>query len=139
MTSIRGLRRDEQGAAAMEFALAVPVLIMIIWGIFQIGLLFQANAGMQHALGEGARYATLCVPTANSCTLESDSDVKATMTAKLFGKSDGTFTVFDPVTTASGGTSYRTLKVQYQRSMNFLFFRGPNVTLTRQKVVYSPT
>ena len=57
------LRRDERGVAATEMALALPVLITMIYGIFQVGLLYQANAGMQHALGEGARLATLCVPT----------------------------------------------------------------------------
>ena len=50
------LQRDERGAAAIEMALALPVLVTMIYGIFQVGLLYQANAGMQHALGEGARY-----------------------------------------------------------------------------------
>ena len=49
------LRRDQDGAAAVEMALALPVLVSMIYGIFQVGLLYQANAGMQHALGEGAR------------------------------------------------------------------------------------
>ena len=139
MTRIKTLGADQHGAAAIEFALAVPILVLFIYGIFQVGLLFQANAGMQHALGEGARYATLCVPATDSCTLESDTNVKAMITSKLFGKSDGSFTVADPVTTTASGSSYKTLKVQYTRRMNFLFFQGPNVTLTRQKIVYTPT
>jgi Flp pilus assembly protein TadG len=129
------LRRDEQGAAAVEFAIAVPVLVTMLYGIFQVGLLFQANAGMQHALGEGARYATLCLsPTsASGCTVPTDANIKAKINAKLFGKSDGTFTVSDPVTTSN---SYKTLTVTYSRAMNFLFFQGPTVTLTRSKTVY---
>jgi hypothetical protein len=97
-------------------------------------LLFQANAGMQHALGEGARYATLCLsPTSTGCTVPTDANIKAKINAKLFGKSDGTFTVSDPVTTSN---SYKTLTVTYSRAMNFLFFQGPTVTLTRSKTVY---
>ena len=44
----------------IEMAIALPMLILFIYGIFQVGVVFQANAGMQHALGEGARLATLC-------------------------------------------------------------------------------
>ena len=68
MTLHHLLRRCQRGAAVIEFALTVPILVLIIYGIFQVGLLFQANAGMQHALGEGARYATLCMPTSTGAT-----------------------------------------------------------------------
>jgi Flp pilus assembly protein TadG len=129
------LRRDQEGAAAIEFAIAVPVLVLMLYGIFQVGLLFQANAGMQHALGEGARYATLCLnPTsASGCSVPTDDNIKAKINSTLFGKSDGTFTVSNPVTT---GTSYKVLTVSYSRPMSFLFFQGPTVTLTRSKTVY---
>ncbi len=59
MTMMKLLRRDQRGAAAIEFALSVPVLITMVYGIFQVGLLYEANAGMQHALGEGARLASV--------------------------------------------------------------------------------
>jgi Flp pilus assembly protein TadG len=131
---IKILRRDQDGAAAIEFAIAVPVLVLMLYGIFQVGLLFQANAGMQHALGEGARYATLCLsPTSTGCTVPTDDNIKAKINATLFGKSDGTFTVPTPTTT---GTSYKVLSVTYSRPMSFLFFQGPTVTLTRTKTVY---
>lgn len=127
------LVRDERGASAVEFALAVPVLITMIWGIFQVGLLYQANAGMQHALGEGARFATLCVNvTATSCTAPSDADIKSRMSSKLFGRGTGQFTVQDPVS----GTGFKTLRVTYTVPMNFLFFPGPTVTLNRSKKAY---
>src|SRR5512147_279872 len=85
------LRRNEEGAAAIEFAIALPVLLVMIYGIFQIGLIFQANAGMQHALGEGARYATLCTPTSTGCNSPSDSAVVTRMSSKVFGMNIGTF------------------------------------------------
>ena len=53
------LKRDDRGAAAIEMALALPILVSMIYGLFQVGLLYQANAGMQHALGEGARLSTI--------------------------------------------------------------------------------
>ena len=62
MKLLHQLKRDERGAAAIEMAIVLPVLILFIYGIFQVGILYQANAGMQHALGEGARFAVLCKP-----------------------------------------------------------------------------
>ena len=59
MKRINILGRDECGAAAVEFALCVPILVSMIYGIFEFSQLYWANAGMQHALGEGARLATL--------------------------------------------------------------------------------
>ena len=135
MTKFLRLRRDERGAAVVEFALTVPVLITMIYGIFEFSQLYEANAGMQHALGEGARFATLCVPTATGCNPESNDDIKAKMNAKLFGPIDGTFNVQDPV----NGTNSKTLTITYTRTMNFLFFTGPAVTLTRSKLVYTPS
>jgi hypothetical protein len=132
MRLTRILRRDESGVAATEMALALPVLVTMIYGIFQVGLLYQANAGMQHALGEGARMATLCVKVGKNCTSPSDAALKTRMTSKLFGKGDGAFTVNDPVP----GTGYRDLSVRYTKKMNFISFPGPTITLNRSKRAY---
>ena len=134
MTMINLLRRCQRGAAAVEFALAVPVLIVCIYGIFQVGLLYEANAGMQHALGEGARLASLYDRT-TSTKVPSDTAIKARMTATLFGRNGGTFTVSDPAT----GTGFKTLTISYTRQMSFLLVPGPNVTLSRSKKVYVVT
>ena len=137
MKKLIRLGRDQRGAAIIEFALSVPVLVTMIYGIFECSQLYEANAGMQHALGEGARYATLCVPTSTGCNSETNTNIKAQMTAKLFGPVDGTFNVQDPVDDAS--LKFKTLTVTYTRTMNFLFFTGPAITLTRSKVVYTPS
>jgi hypothetical protein len=125
------LKRDERGAAAIEFAIAVPVLILFIWGILQVGLLMQAHAGMQHALGEGARYATLYVPSAPNKRPTNDQ-IKTRIQDRVFKPKVGTFTVADPTTT--GG--YKNLSVSYTMPMDFLFFQGPTVSITRTKRVY---
>ena len=134
MTMMNLLRRCQRGAAAIEFAIAVPVLVLCIYGIFQIGLLYEANAGMQHALGEGARLASLYDRTTTD-KVPTDAAIKAKMNAQLFGRNDGTFTVSDPVT----GTGFKTLTISYTRQMSFLLVPGPNVTLTRSKKVYTVT
>jgi Flp pilus assembly protein TadG len=133
MSSLPILKRDERGAAAIEMALALPILVSMIYGLFQVGLLYQANAGMQHALGEGARYATTCTPSGTACNPPSDAQIKTRISSKLFGKGDGNFTVSDPVP----GTGYRDLSIQYSKKMNFLFIPGPTITLNRSKRAYT--
>ena len=123
----RTLRKDSEGAAAIEFAIAVPVLTVMIWGMFQIGLIFQANAGMQHALGEAARYATI-FPT------PSDTDLQTRITAKKFGLGNGTWGTPTIVTDTAAGT--KTITVSYSQPTDFLLFAGPTVTMTKSKVVY---
>ena len=135
MSKLFRLRRDERGAGAVEFALTVPILITLIYGIFEFSQLYEANAGMQHALGEGARFATLCVPAGDKCNAETNDDIKAKMNAKLFGPVGGTFNVQDVV----DGTNRKTLTITYTRTMNLLFWTGPAVTLTRSKLVYTPS
>ncbi len=128
------LRRDERGAAAIEMAIAVPVLVLMLWGIFQIGVAFQASAGMQHALGEGARLATICQdPTADGiCSTATNDEIEALIAAKAFGTGIGEFTVADVVSVAD----YRDLSVTFAMPTNFLFFNGPTINLTRTKRVY---
>lgn len=123
-------RRNERGAAAIEMAFALPILLVFVYGIFQFGVILQANAGMQHALGEGARYATLYPKPA-------DSLIQTKMSDKVFGMKVGTFSA-PSVTTPEADvcTNCRLLTVSFTVTPNFLFFSGPPITLTRTKQVY---
>jgi len=49
----------EEGAAAVEMAIILPALVMIIFGIFQFGLLFNNYLAITHAAREGARMASV--------------------------------------------------------------------------------
>ena len=137
MSVLKLLRFNQRGAAVIEFAIALPVLLVMIYGIFQVGLLFQANAGMQHALGEGARLATLCTPSGTTCTTATDTQIVSKMNDKVFGMNIGTFGT-PTVTTPASSTCIRCkdLSVSYTVTPNFLFFNGPPITLTRGKRVY---
>ena len=49
------LRSDESGAAAVEMAFALPVLVVMLYAFVQLAEVYRAVAGMQQALGDGAR------------------------------------------------------------------------------------
>ena len=137
MSVLKLLRRDQRGAAAIEFAIAVPVLVVMIYGIFQVGLIYEANAGMQHALGEGARLATLCTPSGNACTSPSDTAIVAKMNEKKFGANIGTLGTPTVAIPASSACVFcRDLSITYTVTPNFLFFTASPVSITRTKRVY---
>ena len=56
-------RRDE-GASALEFAIVVPVLMMLVFGMLEFGFMFQAQLAVTHAAREGARLAAVHDPAA---------------------------------------------------------------------------
>lgn len=139
---MKKLIRNQDGAAAIEIAFALPILILFIYGIFTVGVAFQASAGMQNALGEGARYATLFPEPSDDAIIEK-------IKGKVFGVGVGTFS--EPTVTvapacsatvtsdcSSGTTStYKDLSVTFTMTPNFLFFTGPQINLTRTKRVYT--
>ena len=64
MNTFSILKRDERGGAMVETAFALPILIIMIWMIAQLGLAFRAMAGIQHALGAMRSDAASGVPEA---------------------------------------------------------------------------
>ena len=129
MTLMHKIRTDERGASAVELALSLPILLTFIFGMMQVGMIMAADAGMQHALGEGARMATI-YPT------PTDAAIQTKITNKVFGTYVGAYNVAAPVTVNAGTSKYKTLSVSYTVTPNFLFFTGPPITLNRSKRVY---
>jgi len=52
-------RENEKGASAVELALVLPILLMLLFGIFQFGLVFNSYLAVTHAAREGARLASV--------------------------------------------------------------------------------
>ena len=51
--------RAQNGASAVEFALLLPVLVLLVAGIMQFGFIFSASQGLEAAAREGGRVAAL--------------------------------------------------------------------------------
>lgn len=52
----RAARRSEDGSAAVEFALTMPVLILVLLGILELSLLTFANLMLDAGVRDAARY-----------------------------------------------------------------------------------
>jgi Flp pilus assembly protein TadG len=134
------LRVDESGAAAVEMAFAIPIFVVMIWAFVQLAEVYRAVAGMQQALGEGARYTTLCLSqSATGCTAPTTDQIKTKINSSVYGIGPGTFTVSDPVLGTSGTASYYDLTVSYSQPTDLLIFPGPTMSLSRSKRVWIST
>ena len=60
-------RHPERGASAVEFALVMPILFLLVFGIIDYGLLFFDSIGLRQGAREGARQAVVVRYDAN-CT-----------------------------------------------------------------------
>ena len=124
-----GLIRDTKGAAVIEMAFAIPILLELLWIVFQGGLIFRAMSGIHHGLGEGARYATIFPQPTNSQIYNKISD-------SVYGIGPGNFTIDAPLAGTADGANYLDLRVSYTQETNLLIVPGPTITVSRSKRVW---
>ncbi len=58
----RSRRARDRGAAAVEFAIVLPLLLLLVFGIIDFGRLLNAQITLTQAAREGARLAALGQP-----------------------------------------------------------------------------
>ncbi|MCJ8191043.1 TadE/TadG family type IV pilus assembly protein [Sphingomicrobium aestuariivivum] len=73
---VRALAQDQRGASAVEMALMVPLLLLLMFGTFEIGNYFSSVHQAQKGVRDAARYAGR-LPyddiTAGACTYDTAS------------------------------------------------------------------
>jgi Flp pilus assembly protein TadG len=110
--SLGGFCRHIAGVAAVEFALTVPVLILLLFGIIETGRALWAKNSLQYAVERAARcgavYSTCINAGLSTCgvTCASDAAIKTYAVTQVYDQtiSAGAFTVSHPVD-ASGHAS----------------------------------
>jgi Flp pilus assembly protein TadG len=61
-------RRGEEGGALVEFAVVLPVMLMLITGIFAVGIAFNNQLTLTQAVGAGAQHLqTIRTGTSDPC------------------------------------------------------------------------
>jgi Flp pilus assembly protein TadG len=58
-TSRRVQRADDRGAALVEMAIMLPILVLLLFGIFEFGRAYNAKITLTHATREGVRVLSL--------------------------------------------------------------------------------
>jgi hypothetical protein len=57
ITSLRKLRRNSSGQSLVEFAIVLPLLLLVFFGIFEFGRFYFTKLTLQHAVREATRFA----------------------------------------------------------------------------------
>lgn len=127
----RRLSSNRRGGAVSDFALVVPIWLTVAFGLFNAGRLYMARAGIQNALGETARQATLW-PRRDNATLT------ATFNRTRFGTFASEPCTLSFATGTSNGQTFIDLNVSYTPSFWLLFVRVSPVTMSFSRRAYRP-
>jgi Flp pilus assembly protein TadG len=112
----RKLRKDRRGTATVEFAVVLPVILMLLLGIWEVGRMVEVEAILYDAAGVGGRTASI--------GLNSATQVQAAVTNYLtlagVPTQNATVTVSDLTNAGTDPTAATTLD-QIQVSVSIPF------------------
>ncbi len=150
ISSNRTVRMHADGQSMVEFALVLPLLVLIMAGIFDLGRAFFASITITNAARVGARYGTLHLNDSQG-TCDS-TKFEATSSGIIIDYSNITITcsttitcaapVPGPMTTTAGCTSSNPITVTvnylYDDMILKFFFPGEGIPMHRQEVMLVP-
>ena len=73
MQRLRAFHQGDEGQNLVEFALLLPILMYILMGIMQFGLIFAVYLTLNNAVREGARWATIYVYDNSNSQAQNDA------------------------------------------------------------------
>ena len=116
------IRRDSSGAELVEAALTFPLLLLVVLGILDFGLLFQQYEVITNAAREGARVAVLPQPYQPE---DAEARVRQYIDAAFLARNPEAATVsFATHDVPLGDTCMRTVTVTVTYPHEYLFLGG---------------
>lgn len=112
--------RNDRGAAMVELALVLPVLVLLLVGIIEAGRAYGANVALQGAARDGARLVAL-----GSGSAAVESAVRATS-----GPADVTTISQIPCGGTGTGTAQVTVRAEHQWRLPFVDLGVSTLTAT---------
>ncbi len=118
---IRNVKHDERGQAVTEFAVILPVLLLVLFAIFQFGVIFNNYIQVIAAAREGARKGVVSRNAGNCATVNGMAQTAAKNAAPGLDQTKTTVTVTDTCTNnaLAPGTDL-TVTVSYPWSVSLM-------------------
>lgn len=91
------MRQGDRGQALLEFALIIPIMLLLLVGLLDLGRIVFTRNGMSDGARQGAREASIDPRTAGYC-----ARVDAAVRAAILGQNLSTYTV-NYYTVSTGG------------------------------------
>lgn len=106
--------KDRRGATTVELAMVAPLLIFLLFGIIEFGLMVNGLVGVNQAAREGARSAavgatpeTLATRIAGAAPTINAADLNITAEYRSFNESTGAWTEWQLLGTSEGENNAR--------------------------------
>lgn len=124
-TWVRRCCRDDRGAAMVEFALALPVLLIILLAVIEVGRVVYAHGAVNFAAQEATRFATVnfdaSIDQLEDVAMERLIGIRKDRIVSLNVASD---------LDAADQTKLVTVQIQYRHALLLPVFRQEAFTLT---------
>jgi Flp pilus assembly protein TadG len=129
--TLRQFLRKTTGAAIVEFALVIPILFMMVWGIFSFTRAYQRLNALTSSLREGARAASTLDSVRTVANRGDGVKAKMVTFSSAFG-----YTVDTSLVSISTTASDVTVSVTNYPIFSGINFIGnlQNITVTRQAI-----
>lgn len=110
-------RRDDRGAAAVEFAIVLPLLVLFVFGMIDFGRLFFTQITVTQAAREGSRLAALNLPDVQSRTAAAATGVSPTTVTVVHSCPSGSDQSTDAVVTVTYTFTFTTPLIGATRTL----------------------
>ena len=135
MNTLLRLRRCDSGAEFIEMALAFPLLLLVVIGITEFGMMFQRYEVLTNAAREAARVAVL----PNSTSAAAITRARAYMTSGQLPNADTVpVTVTAETLDLGGGTSANASRVTVNYPFQFVVLQPVVQLLVKGSTVGAP-
>ncbi len=126
---LTSLCRRTDGASALEFALVAPIILMMLFGSWNAGVMLFAQNGIRNAVETGARHATIY-------PRPSETQIRQVADQAYYGPSQGTLTSPQLAYAMQNGAPVVTISMTYTHQTFVPFLSLPPVTLSHQRTAY---
>lgn len=142
MTAERNIIRDSRASTAIEFALASPVLLMMILGGFEVSKAMQVKAALREAVGAAGRAAMVSYQDTSDGVMTDTqvSDfVRTTATNPGHRLKTARLTVSSTITNnATLDAKQITVTASYAYPINLPYLAARTLTLQQTRIFYAP-
>jgi Flp pilus assembly protein TadG len=132
---LRRLRLDDAGAAMLEFAIVGPAMILMLFGVLQVGIGLQNYNALRNVSADVARYAMVQYSTGNKLSDDQMTDYAKSVAegSPYLLKSDIQVSITDVALSQVTNAKEKTLTIQYQipSVLDSMGLEGPDITYTR--------
>lgn len=130
MKLIRQFSNDTRGATAVEFALILVPLILLIFGLIEFGRAIHVRNAMDNAIDHGQRM-IIIDPSVSTPDL-------TTRIRQNFAAGDAQALAVSVTDTTSSGTNYRLINLTYNIELLLPFTLGRDIELQMNRQVVVP-